>query len=114
MEPQKITYKPTDLQFHSRDFRPTGSLDKAVNTAARNGSKEIRVYCQPFLEIDMETKLVYLRFGFSKDVIEKFRDGTLSMDENTPWKIDAETQQKIADKKKRELKNSTRVWHKRK
>lgn len=112
MEPNKITFKPTNIQFHSRDFRPTGSLDQAIKKADKKGSKEIRVYCQPFLEIDMKTKLVYLRFGFSKNIIEKFRDGTLSMDENTPWKIDAETEQKIADKKKRELKNSTRVWHK--
>ncbi len=112
MEPNKITFKPTNIQFHSRDFRPTGSLEQALKKADKKGSKEIRVYCQPFLEIDMETKLVYLRFGFSKNIMEKFRDGTLSMDENTPWKIDAETEQKIADKKKRELKNSTRVWHK--
>lgn len=110
MEPKKITFTPTDIQFHSRDFRPTGSLEQAVKKAMKSGSKEIRVYCQPFLEIDTETKLVYLRFGFTKDVIEKFKDGTLSMDSNTPWKIDAETEKKLASKRKRELKDSTRVW----
>ncbi len=114
MEPEKKSFTPTDIQFHSRAHRPTMSFEQAVKKAQSKSSKEIRIYGQPVLEIDIETGLVYLRHYFSKDVIEKMNDGTLPMSADIPSKIDAETQQKIADKKKRELKNSTRVWHKRK
>lgn len=112
MELKKVGFESTDITFHSRDLRPTQSFERAQANAQRKGSKEIRVYGIPQLVIDPETKFVYLGLQFSDDVTKRIQSGELVMKPNMPYKVDEETQKKMADKKKRWLKNFTRVWRK--
>lgn len=112
MESQKVDFESTDVTFHSRDFRPTRSFARAQEKARTKDSKVVRVYGIPRLVIDTETKLMHLGFQFSEDITRRIQNGELVMQKNTPWTVDEETQKKIADKEKRRLKNSTRVWRK--
>ena len=110
MESQKIKFESTDITFHSRDLRPTQSFERAKERAHKKGSKIVRVYGIPKLMIDMETKLVYLGLQFSDKITKKIQNGELLMKPDTPYIVDEETQKKMADKEKRKLKNSTKVW----
>ena len=112
MESQMVEFESTDITFHSRDFRPTQSFERAKEKAHVKGSKVVRVYGIPRLMIDMETKLIYLGFQFSDEITKKIQSGELVMKPNTPYIIDEETKKKMADKEKRRLKNSAKVWRK--
>lgn len=111
MEPKKVEFASTDITFHSRDFRPTQSFERAQKKALAKGSKVVRVYGIPRLVMDMETKLIYFELGFSDEITKKIQSGELVMKSDTPYIVDEETQKKMADKKKRRLKNLTKVWH---
>ncbi len=112
MESQKVGFESTDITFHSRDFRPTQSFERAQTKARTKGSRVVRVYGVPGFVIDPITKLVYFRIKFSDEITKKIQSGELVMKPNTPWIVDEETQKKIADKEKRRLKNWTRFWRK--
>ena len=112
IEQTKVGFGTTDVTFHSRDFRPTQSFERAKLKAQVKGSKVIRVYGIPRLVIDPKTKLVYLGIQFSEDIVKRIRSGELAMTKGTPWITDQETQNKLDDKEKRKLKNLTRFWRK--
>lgn len=112
MEPKKVGFELIDITFHSRDFRPTQSFERAQVKARAKGSKVVRVYGIPRLVIDPETNLVYFGIQFSEDVLKKFQSGKLMMEKNIPLLIDEETQKKVTGKEKRRLKNLTRFWRK--
>jgi hypothetical protein len=114
MEPKKVEFTSTDLTFHSRNLRPTQSFERAKQKADAKGSEIVRVYGTPQLVIDPNTNLVYFGMRFSKEITEKIKNGELTIDFNAPVVIDEETQNKIADKEKRKLKNLTKVWRKNK
>jgi|GEM_PF-2489969 len=112
--PKLDKFIAVDLQFHGRDQHPTKTLEGAVRKAVRKDSPIIRVYGKPVLSVDMETRLVYLRYQFSPEITEKLLDGTLTIPSGLVPVIDAETQERMKAKEKRRLKNGTRVWHKHK
>lgn len=112
MESQKVIYKSKDITFHSRDFRPTQSFERAQEKANAKGSKVVRVYGIPRLVIDTETKLIYFELGFSKEITKKIQNAELIMKSSTPYVVDEETKKKMNNKEKRRLKNLTKVWHK--
>jgi len=111
MEPNQ-KFISTDIQFHSRDFRPTTNLERAIEKAHKKGSKEFRIYGKPVLVVDLKTKLVYLRLQFPREIAQKMKDGTLLIKNDSPWKPDTETQQKLDQVRKKENKRKTRVWSK--
>jgi|AntAceMinimDraft_16_1070373.scaffolds.fasta_scaffold159766_1 hypothetical protein len=112
MEPQKVEFMSKDITFHSRCLRPTQSFKRACLKAREEGSGIVRVYGIPKLVMDPKTKLIYLKLDFSEDISKRIQSGKLTMKLNTPLIIDKETKIKIANKEKRRLKNSTRVWRK--
>ena len=112
MESIKVGFETTDITFHSRDLRPTQSFERAKEKAREKDFKIVRVYGIPRLVIDMKTKLVYFGLQFSEDVTKRIQNGELVMKSGVPYIVDEETKKKMADKEKRELKNSTRVWKK--
>jgi predicted house-cleaning NTP pyrophosphatase (Maf/HAM1 superfamily) len=112
LKKQKVEFISTDITFHSRDLRPTQSFERAKERAYKKGSNIIRVYGTPYFVIDMKTKLVYLRYKFSDDITKKIENGELIMKADTPVIMDEEIQNKLKDRKKKKLKNLTRVWRK--
>ena len=97
MESQKVDFESTDITFHSRDFRPTQSFERAQVKARVKDSKVVRVYGIPRLVIDTETKLIYLGFQFSDDITKRIQGGELVMKRDTPWIVDEETKKKISE-----------------
>lgn len=112
MEPKKVEFVSTDVTFHSRDLRTTQSFERAKEKADAKCSKIVRIYGIPSLVMDPETNLVYFKLNFSDEITKKIQNGELVMQPNTPFLIDEETQKKMANKEKRKLKDSTRVWRK--
>lgn len=110
MEHKKVGFGSTDITFHSREFRPTQSFERAKQNALAKGSKIIRVYGEPQLVLDPKTGFVYMGFRFSEEITKKIYSGELMFSKDTPWIIDEETKKKMAHKEKAKLKNSTRVW----
>lgn len=102
----------TDITFHGREYRPTGTFEVAQANAERKNSKIIRVYGIPTFVVDLDTRLVYLGFRFSQDILQKIKNGTLLFPSGLPFIIDPETEQVINDRQKRRLKALTRVYRK--
>ena len=113
METKKVIYKSTDIIFHSRDSEPTHSFERAQEKARKKGSDIVRAYGIPRLVLDEENKCIRLNLIFSDEITKKIQSGELVLESNMPHFIDKETQVKMANKEKRRLKNSTRVWRKR-
>ena len=112
MKLKKVGFESTDITFHSRDFRPTQSFERAQLKAHTKGSKIVRVYGLPRLMIDFKTGNVYFGLRFSDEITKKIQSGELVIKKDMPYIVDEETQKKMADREKRILKNSTRVWRK--
>jgi hypothetical protein len=110
MESSMLKFESTDITFHSRDLRPTQSLERAKEKARKKGSDIVRIYGNFRLIIDPETMLVYPDYHFSEEITKKIKNGELVIKPDTPKLIDEETQKKMIDKEKRKLKNSTKVW----
>lgn len=110
MEQQKVDFEATDITFHGRDLRLTQSFERAQERARRKGSKEVRVYGTPRFVMDPETRLIYLGYQFSRDIVDRMISGQLAMPKGIPMIISKEDQERLAEKQKRELKNSTKVW----
>ena len=115
MEPgatNKQVFQATDITMHGRDFRPSQKFENSLKRAPDGTILSGRVYGIPRLVVDPDTGLVYLGHQFSREITEKFLDGTIEMPKDISIVIDEETQNRMKEKDKRKLKNSTRVWHK--
>lgn len=112
MDPKKVEFESTNIQFHSRNQEPTQSFERALKKALKKGSKEVRIYGRPQVIEDPKTGLICIVLHFSDEITKKIQDGTLIIKEDLPWFIDQETCEKMQNKEKRRLKNSTRVWRK--
>ena len=112
MELKKVGFELTDVTVHSRGLRPTQSFERAQGKARLKGSEVIRVVGAPKLLVDPKTMLVYLGVRFSDEIAKKLKVGGVIVGKNTPLIVDKETQNEIVKKKKRWLKNFTRVWRK--
>jgi hypothetical protein len=113
METKKVIYKSTDITFHSRDSEPTHNFKRAQDKAHKKGSGIVRVYGIPRLVLDEENRCIHFKLEFSPEITKKIQSGELVLESNMPHFVDKETQIKIVNKKKKKLKNSTRVWRKR-
>jgi len=104
-------YISTNIQFHSRDQRPTMDFGKALKKAQKNGSKEVRCYGLPVFRLNTKTGAVELGFAFGGEVADKIRSGELEIQDGMDWEYDEDTKKALAQIKKKKLKNSTRTWH---
>jgi hypothetical protein len=109
---KKIKTESTGIIFHSRNFKPTTSLKKAVEKARRNNSDMIKIYGKPELLVNPKTSKLYLRLRFSKEIEEKIKNRQIIIDKNLPYIIDDDTKNKIKKEKKKALKKSTKIWKK--
>lgn len=110
MEPNK-EYISTNIQFHSRNQRPTMDFGKALKKAQKKGSKEVRYYGKPVFYLNPETGLIHLKIEFTGDIAEKIQSGELEIKNDMNWDYDKDTQNALDKSKKKKLKNSTRTWH---
>ena len=113
-EKQKIYL--TDIQMHTRGFRPTGSYEKASNTTRRIYSPVPKGYEK---NIDREAGRFTFRIDLPPDLLAKLESGEAELvfpEGGVPifaGKDMAELIQKHKRKEhRRELhRNPTRVWH---
>lgn len=110
LEHKKIgAYEAVDVTFHGRNQHPTETWERAVSKAESKGSEIVRVYGVPRPVLDTDTGLVYLAYQFSREITEKIQNGTLVVPKGISVVIDQETTDRMRDKEKRRLKNSTKV-----
>jgi hypothetical protein len=112
METSKVTYKSIGVVLHHRSHRPTLNFERAQEKASSKNSDIVWVHGNLESFLDPETQTPRMRITLPDDIIKKIQTNELFIGPNMPIYVDDDTQTKIKNKRKREVKDSTKGWRK--